>query len=486
MCVNSIKRYLIYVAIICVGTLNGYAQNYHAIQGSAYAGGLGVHNNPASIVGTPLKWDVTLVGLQAKASTNIIKTRNYSLLSPPSKSEYYIKPGEFKRQAVYNTNLNVFNARYSINRQQAFSFGANFRNYGILKTDDYYYHDSIADVGEFFLMNLNNRPMGLEYSNSGWMEIYGSYAWTLIERDDIRLNVGGTLKLMRGFAGGHARIRDGQFTPLGGNPPLYSVDNAGVNYGYSANMDKWNNANSWTRNVKDLLIYTEGGAGIDLGAEFIIKTQAVSDLFDDDDFFDYRWKIGVSLLDLGANQYKYGKYSRSATGLITNLNNTTIEQKFDGGISNIESFNDSLRTIAQQFGSFNGKFRVLLPTRLVVNADYFIQGNFFLNMEASVNLSGVLGRKFFYVRDMNLFSVTPRWETRNWGVYLPLSFNTQKQFWIGGAVKAGPVLFGLHNLGFLFSKKSIPNGGFYLAITLKSWQDTRNKKDERLDCPPGK
>ncbi len=461
-------------------------QNYHAIQGSPYAGGLGVHNNPASIVSAPMRWDVTLLGLQAKASTNIFKTRNYSLLSKPDKSEYYFPSGELKRQAVYNTNLNIFNARFAINRQQAFSFGANFRNYGRIRTETYDFTDTLKNVGDFLLLNINNEPIGMEFTNSGWMEIYGSYAWTVIEQDDIRLNVGGSLKLMRGFAGAHARLRDGQFTPLGGNPAQYSIDNAGVSYGYSYNMDKWNNGNSWTRNVKDFLIYTEGGAGIDLGAEFILKTQAVSDLFDDDDYFDYRWKIGVALLDLGANQYKYGRYSRNTVGVTAGVTNSTINRKFDGSITNVRKFTDTLNTIVQQMGNLNGKFRVLLPTRLVLNTDYFIQGNFFLNMEATINLSGVLGRKYFYVRDMNLLSVTPRWETRKWGVYLPLSLNTQKQFWVGGAVKAGPVLFGLHNLGFLFSKKSIPNGGFYLAITLRSWQDTRNRKDERLDCPPGK
>ncbi|MBC7423753.1 MAG: hypothetical protein H7334_09900, partial [Ferruginibacter sp.] len=35
------------------------AQNYHAINGSSYAGSLGVGNNPASIVHVPYAWDVT-------------------------------------------------------------------------------------------------------------------------------------------------------------------------------------------------------------------------------------------------------------------------------------------------------------------------------------------------------------------------------------------------------------------------------------------
>ncbi len=42
----------------------GRAQNYHAMEGSPFAGSLGVANNPASIVNTPYPWDVTLFSFQ--------------------------------------------------------------------------------------------------------------------------------------------------------------------------------------------------------------------------------------------------------------------------------------------------------------------------------------------------------------------------------------------------------------------------------------
>jgi hypothetical protein len=70
------------------------------------------------------------------------------------------------------------------------------------------------------------------------------------------------------------------------------------------------------------------------------------------------------------------------------------------------------------------------------------------------------------VQELNLITVTPRWEKSNLGAYMPVEVTNQGHFWVGGAVKLGPVLFGLHNLGWLVSKKSVPNGGGYLAVII--------------------
>jgi hypothetical protein len=69
-----------------------------------------------------------------------------------------------------------------------------------------------------------------------------------------------------------------------------------------------------------------------------------------------------------------------------------------------------------------------------------------------------------------------------------------KQFWIGGAFKAGPLLLGIHNLANVFLKNSTQNGGFYLAITLRPGsshdkssgdddQKLSRRERKKLDCP---
>ena len=111
-----------------------YAQDYHAIQGSSYAGALGVHNNPASIVNTPFTWDVVVFGAQLTSSTNAFSIYNYSLLSSPANSLYYVDNGQYSRKSNAGFNINLLNARIALNRKSSIAIGINLRGYTNLKT----------------------------------------------------------------------------------------------------------------------------------------------------------------------------------------------------------------------------------------------------------------------------------------------------------------------------------------------------------------
>jgi hypothetical protein len=99
-----------------------------------------------------------------------------------------------------------------------------------------------------------------------------------------------------------------------------------------------------------------------------------------------------------------------------------------------------------------------------------------------VNLSA-LSQNQWRVTELNLLTITPRWETRFWGAYLPVHFNTKEKLWIGGAVKAGPLLIGIHNWGNLISKNKMANGGGYVALVLRAGKQAKKRLDKRLDCP---
>jgi hypothetical protein len=475
------------IFVVLFFSVNGLmAQDYHAINGTMYAGSLGVHNNPSSIVNTPYKWDLTILGVQGKVSTNIVNVRNYSLLSKPTNSEYVFPSGNYVRKGIINSNINLFNARIAMNRTAAISFGANLRTYAQVKTTPSFYVDTLKQVGTFLRLNEGNQPIGGNFVNSSWVELYGTYAQTIIDNEVSRLNAGVTIKLSRGISGAHASIDNGRFNrSLQGNQQVFQISKFEAQYGYSSNYDRWLSTNSTGQNLNNFLTYTEGGASIDIGAEYIIKPQSIGTAMDDDDYFDYDWKLGASLLDLGVSQYKYGTQSRRITGIQQNVTDIDINNKLDSSINSIQRFNDSAATVAV-IGGLGGIFRVLTPTRLVLNADRYIRGAFYVNAELSINLSGIFGKKFLYVRQMNLLTVTPRWETRGLGFYLPVAINTEKNFWIGGAVKLGPLLIGLHNLANLVSKTSMHKGGGYVALTIHSLGDFGGKRDRRLDCPPGK
>jgi hypothetical protein len=459
--------------------LNGIGQNYHAVNGSPFAGSLGIANNPSSMLNTPIKWDLTLVGVQLKSATNIFTIHDYSLLSNPANSSYSINAGEFSRKARLSFNTNLLNTRITLDRRHAIGFGMNLRSYVNAKSSVYNYNDSIQGARDFFNENDPTQAYKADVTGSTWVEIFGSYARTLLDDAVGRLNTGITVRASRGIAGGFLKADNLRYRKASSNQNI--LTQATVSYGYSSNFDRWQKQKETNQNVRDLLTYSEGGIAVDVGVEYFIKTQAVTTFEDGDDYYDYKWKLGVSLLDAGLNQYKYGNESRTATGLRDDINDTLLDGKFRN-VNSLAEINDSLFTVTQSMQNLPGNFTVINPMRLVLNADRYIANDFYLNGEVSVNLSSLF-KKYHYISELNFITVTPRWETRRLGVYLPIQYNTAGKFWIGGAFKAGPLLLGVHNWANVFGKKSMPNGGGYLALVIRSWGNNREKGDRRLNCP---
>ena len=459
------------------------AQNYTATNGSSYIGSLNVHNNPSSIVNSPLKWDITLFGLQDKHTTNAVKILKYSLLSNPANSEYLISNGKFSRHADMNFNLNLLNARFALNKRSSIAFGANLRSYLSLKTSPYNFIDTIVRFGDFFSQNEGAGNMEFDIAASSWAELYATYGQTVFDNEYGRLNAGLTIKLNRGLSGAFANLANGNFIRNGSADPVeYRITTASLDFGYSSNYDHWDSSRHFKENSKEFFSFTEGGGSFDIGFEYLVKLQSVSTIFDNDPYFDYDWKIGLSLLDIGYGQYHFGKYSTNARNINSNVTDVLLDQAFDSTITNLGDFRDSLSNVFNSISNYGGKFRINHPGRLVLNVDKFITESLFLNVDLSVNLSSIPEGPNKSVKDINLLTLTPRWETRKKGFYLPIYYNHRNQLWIGGATRLGPLLFGIHNLNNLFSKKKIQRGGGYLAIILKAKNFTGNKTDKRLDC----
>ena len=460
------------------------AQNYHAIQGSSYAGALGVHNNPASIVNTPFKWDLVLFGAQLKSSTNAFSIHDYSLLSSPSNSLYRVDKGQYKRKANLDFNLNLLNARITLNRKSSIAFGVNIRSYSNLQTGEYNFIDTLGNASEFLKINQGINNVNGKLVSSSWLEGYISYARTLSDNEFGRLNAGITVRVSRGISGAYAHVDNISFSQSSqNNIPVYNISTANIVYGYSSNYDHVQSSNSGGQNTRNFISHTKGGASIDAGIEYLIKPQGTTSFYDDEDYYDYDWKLGLSLLDIGGNQYKYGIQSRVVNSIKTGITGTTLDNKFDSTIGSLQQFNDSLATIVNG-DQAGGKFTVLNPMRLVANVDHYLTGNFYINAELSVNIPlSSIKKSYLQVKEINLFTITPRWETKRFGFYLPVQYNNQNQFWVGGAFKAGPLLLGIHNWANIFSKSAVQNGGGYIALIFRASKGSNGKTDKRLNCP---
>ena len=457
-----LKRFIFIPCLFFFNFLS--AQNYQAINGSSYAGSLAPSSNPASIVHVPFAWDITPFSVQLKQSTNAYRIKNLSLLSSPNNAEILSDNGTKKRFQFANQDIRLLNTRISLNSKAAIAFGATIRNYIYGSTSRANFQDTMYSMADFMKVNTDNLPLSAEAAGSAWAELYATYAQTIIDDGDRLLNAGVTLKLNRALAGGYGIAQGLSYTPtILSGIPAYLVANGSMQYGYSANIDAINSNNTGTANRKAFLENTSTGISLDMGLEYIRLTEEDKEEGGD---FAYETKIGISMMDIGRNNFKYGSRSRSGSGVKTGITDTVLENKFSV-VESFDQFNDSLATIAASFGKLTGAFNIYQPARMVINIDQHLLHNFFINAELTIPVAPLVPKKLRYIKDMNLLAVTPRWELKSVGAYMPILVNTRGQVWVGGAFKAGPVLMGIHNLSNLFGKNKMQAGGFYLALTVR-------------------
>ena len=489
MASHSKLRY--YFSALLVGTLFSgriLAQDYHAIEGSPYAGSLGTANNPASILLSPYSWDLTVFSVEETNTTNALTLHDYSLLSQGKSIVYQWNNGNYPRYLATSFNVHLFNLRIKLGNQQAIAFGANLQSYSIAKTSRFNYNDSLTSFSDFFGINhASKNTYGGSFASTSWLELTGTYSRTFWDDASSRLNGGMTLKITNGISGAYAQVNNGTVEPVvAGGQSTYYLEGGAARYGYSSNYDYWHNYQSTGKNLRDFLTHTRIGAAIDLGVEYLIKEGAASstDNDEEEDALDYNWKIGVSLLDLGENIYKNGSQSLTASDpLYTTANQ--MQSKFSN-FSSVAAFNDTVKTIAQNTTQNYGSFAVLNPARMVINVDHPLGYHFFVNGDLAVNLSpsNTGATKRFYSKEISLFTLTPRWETRKLGVYLPVQVTQQGQIWVGGAFKAGPLLMGVHNWGNLLSRNKMANGGFYIALVIRPHKSDGSEKEAKMyTCP---
>ena len=438
------------------------AQNYQALHGSPYSGSLSNDFNPAAILNSPYTWDLTVFGVQTKTMTNSFNITNASLLHSTDTLNINTHNGTFSRYMLASADIHLFNARISLSRRTAVAFGMNMRNYLRVSTTPYAYYDSTSKTGSFFAANEGNLPLSGNGAQESWLEGYLTYAHVLFEDDGARLQVGGTLNILRSMSGIYAFASSGTYVPdaSGG----YQVTNAAGQYGYSQNYNHWKSGAPFFNEVKTAVKTGQMGASFSIGGEYVQKSGEDWGKEEKSGTDVYIWKLGVALLDVGVNRFGYGSGSATFSGIKGVVTDSILDNRFYN-IKSVPQFSDSVRVTAANFNYMRGHFNIATPARFVINLDERFAGYWAVNGELTLNLT-TLHSASAAVQELNLLTVTPRWEKSSLGAYLPIEVTNQGHFWVGAAVKAGPLLLGLHNLGWLFSQKAMPNGGGYIALII--------------------
>lgn len=459
---NAFLLVTLTAAVLLTHSMAG-AQGYQALHGSSFTGSTSVFNNPASIAHAVHRWELTLLSVQAKSSTNA------SYLQNENGQRYLSMYDGYRSRFVHaNMDASLLNFMYKIDEKQAVAVNFRIRNYVHSKALPFNYVDStVHSMNDFLIANRTTPFLEGFATTAGWAEADFSYARVLSRTPRSQLSGGITLQVMKNISGGFARLNKFSFLEQkSGSDTAYTFTNGSGSFAYSQSLDAETPKEAWKQSPLSL--------GLSLGIEYLI--------YDDEDEkgpLNYSWKIGASLMDLGSHSFTPSSNSRLFSDPKQNITDADADNKISGA-ADAEGMADSIATLFNNTSVITERFAISQPTRFVLNIDKRISGNFYVNGDLSMNFYSTSSYTKLRIRELNMLTITPRWETMVLGAYLPVQYNTQGQLWIGAALKLGPLTFGVHDLGLLLKKTPRPNGGGYLLLSIHPF--SKAKEITRFDC----
>jgi hypothetical protein len=442
------------------------AQAQMGMGGSAYghfSGIYGVPSNPAMAAGTHYKWDVNVAGVSGFIGNTYARFPKSTIFHPPAaledleRGKHYTLDTLSKGKQMGWGNLDIMmpSVLFSIDERKSIAFVWRVRsnaNGGNINTD----------VANFFAngfpnVRYNNMRFDMELANTSfhlWNEYDLTYAQT-IKDDGMHLLKGGvTLKILSGIAAGYAQVEDASFY-------MADTHDANITAGtlkmaYNEGINNWKKPN--TSNYKP---FGNMGVGLDVGMVYEWREEMDGlQGYDNNDWNpeadDYKMRLGVSVTDIGGISYKKVPGNTDLDLRAQNVDPTQLRMRRG------EGWQAYYRRIQQYFTpvASEDKFRMNLPTALNINFDYNFNGRFFLNGNGvfSLNAGRYDASKTYQVSH---FQLTPRYDARQFGVYLPISVNGYSQLDMGTGIRIGPLTIGSNTLiSNLFQKDKKRMDGF--------------------------
>jgi hypothetical protein len=375
--------------------------------------------------------------------------------------------------------MSLFSAMYRLNKKHAVAIAFRGRMYQHLYLNEFNHQDSSRNIKSFYHTNRTTPYLEAKTIHAGWGEINLTYAGAISETENSRLTIGASLQFSKSFFGAYSKMNRARFREeINGRDTGYINYSGMGEYGYSANIDVIQDLGVSASTLKSFFKQARSSVGFSFGLEYLQFDDELD--LDKRNYSDriYNFKIGISLLDIGAQHFNNSVYTGRFILNNRDISERTIERAFRG-IDNTQKLRDSLTVLYDTIQVLPEQFSISNPTRVVLNFDKQLHRNFFVNTQMMIHLSNTKNAANKKTNDYSFITITPRWENLNWGVYLPIQYTRDGQGWIGIAVKAGPFIGGIHRLGII-KQGSLLNGGGYILLNIHPFRKKEMKS--RLAC----
>jgi hypothetical protein len=465
-------RRTIFFGVILMGFLKVSGQEMLGAVLGNYSGVYGLQVNPSSMSQSKTWLDVNLLGGDIFFQNNYLymDSKDYRFMNffkggyqYPEHTElygtgdriFYRYPNERDKTGYVSLRLDGPGAMLTWGRH-AFALTTSVRS--MLSMNHLPY-----ELANFIYLGLNYRPQqNINYRDrrffSGaeltWGEIGLSYSYVVYGRNLNKISAGISVRRLEGLAGGYVYSRDANYTVP--NDSTLIVNNLDAQIGYSLPVDYDNNSLWNNRLIKG------GGFAGDIGVTFTrlkrIYQRQYSNSFCGFHYEDYLYRIGLSLIDVGAIRFSTHAEQYTIDNRSSYWNNIN---RFD-----YNSLHQLMDTVSYMFygnstGAYTGNhITVWLPSALSAQFDYHFLNNWYLN--------GSVIYGFGLVRNSVIrpsqISVTPRYESRWFEADLPVSLYNWNLVRIGLSLRFYGFTIGTDKVGWLFHMSDFTGMDFYFSI----------------------
>ncbi|MES2431141.1 MAG: DUF5723 family protein [Bacteroidota bacterium] len=428
------RKSLLLIVLSLVSVI-GFAQNFPGYNSGNYIGVNSVFFNPANIADSRYRWDVNLIGIHAGVGNDNASFKIKNIGDAFSGSLDSILFGSSAKNTNALANIDVFGPSFMFNagKKTSIALTTRVRTLANLKDIDGKLIKTIDDNLDGTLPLTIKSSANQKIVVNGWADFGLTLAHVLYNEDKHFLKAGITGKYLAGVANTYANITNFEGTAdedLLGDTYIRDASGA-VSIGISGvDIDNFE--------AGDLTKFESSGFGADIG--LVYEYRPYGDNATAKFPNKYKYKFAVSLMDMGS--IKYTPQSNQTGSYSVDINGgdkwypTDLEDK---SIQEIKNYLDA-SPFFTNLSTGASSYKASLPTNLQVGIDYNIHKNLFVGFGGQINVAKKDNKYTSYYN--NNFSLTPRYEGRSLGVYLPLTYNELTNFNAGISFRLGPVFFG--------------------------------------------
>ncbi|QSB26115.1 DUF5723 family protein [Flavobacterium sp. CLA17] len=453
------------ILLLFTASLTVKAQSYLGYFQDNYAGVQSVLFNPASIADSRFKTDINIFSVSGSVQNDLYGVNLFDVY----KDGYDLNTQAKRTPSDANNgqaNFDVMGPSFMFNiaPKHTLAVFTRARSVSNVRNVNGYLIDQVKD-GLDQSSNFNYNAGNINGASNTWGEVGISYAAVLYQKNQHFLKGGLTAKYLQGGVNGYVQGKDVKVTyventtnPQAGVLASSGEITIGASQDFEANEDY--DFDSGSR-----------GFGFDFG--LVYEWRPDYEQYDlsnakpaDNNFRDlnkYKVRFGLSVTDIGSIDYRNSKQDTyNVTGIVT-------QQMIDDADNLYDFLNEHYTKTSTSKGA-----KTNLPTALHADVDWNMYKKFYLNLNGDINMVSANKVNAYGIADR--VSLTPRYESRWFSYYLPVTWMEYSGMQVGSGIRVGAFFIGSGSIVSNLVSKESKGADFHLGVKIpvyeKKFKDT--------------